>query len=83
MTATSSRDEVVYLDSDIPPGMTVDEWRRQRPAAARAASHGWRPRGTWVARVAVAKARRAVTWLAVARSWMLGHGEGCRPGTVG
>jgi hypothetical protein len=84
MTTTAARDDVLYVDSDIPPGMTIDDWRRQRHVA-RAASHRWRPRGRSAARAAVAQARRvvnrALTRLAVARGGMLLPGQGSRPDT--
>jgi hypothetical protein len=61
MTTTSAGDDVVYIDSDIPPVMTIHEWRRQRQLG-RAAAHPWWLRGRSVARAAVAGARRVVVW---------------------
>ena len=34
MTSTDLHDCFVYVDCDIPAGMTVAEWRRERDAAA-------------------------------------------------
>jgi hypothetical protein len=33
MTTTRAHDAVVYVEGDIPPEMTIREWRRQRTAA--------------------------------------------------
>jgi hypothetical protein len=61
MTTTHPPRQLVYVDSDIPPGMTIHEWRRQR--AARPPSHSGRQA---CARAVRAAATRA--WGAVARA---------------
>jgi len=39
MTAVGTSDGMVYVDSDIPPGMTIHEWRRQRWTARTTSRH--------------------------------------------
>ena len=60
MTESRRPRDFVYVHSDIPPGMTIREWRAQRPANRPASDRPLRLACGIAVRAAVAAAWRAV-----------------------
>ena len=76
--------DFVYVETDIPPGMTIREWRLQRSAERTARrmtqreARAWIPR-TWTLATALGRlvraSGRALVWRTKVRNSSGGHGR--------